>query len=40
MASLYYTLCALQVLRAYATACEEGAEFCEILQRDDQEESE
>jgi len=40
MATLYYSLCALQVLRAYATACEEGAEFCEYMQPDHQQESE
>jgi len=40
MATLFYSLAALQVLRAYATACEDGSEFCEYPQRDHYVESE
>ena len=40
MASLFYSMCALQVLRAYADACECGAAFCEYLQPDHYPESE
>lgn len=40
MAILFYSMCALQVLRAYADACESGADFCEYLQPDHYPESE
>ena len=40
MSSLYYSMCALQVLRAYADACESGASFCHLSQRDTTIESE
>jgi hypothetical protein len=32
MASLFYSLCALRVLRAYADACEAGRPMCDITQ--------
>ena len=34
MASLFYSLCALRVLRAYADACEAGLPMCDITQPD------
>ena len=40
MAYLFYSLCALRVLRAYADACEAGGPMCDIIQPDYQPESE
>ena len=40
MSALYYTMCALAALRAYADACAAGAPMSEILQRDNYQESE
>jgi hypothetical protein len=40
MATLFYSLCSLQVLRAYADACEEGLPMCDITQPDHYIESE
>lgn len=40
VAALFYSLCVLQVLRAYADACEAGRPMCLILQPDNYPESE